>query len=94
MRARAKPKSHFVVFFFHEQPYFLEVFLNDPPTLKALHSFVFPSVLIDQTLLSKDINEFEIVSLATSVVVVVVGGSDFDCPGSKFSVHEIIGYYF
>lgn len=51
-------------------------------------------MIINQTLLSENINELQIVSLSALVIVGVMSWGDFHCTSTKLNFDEIIRNYF
>lgn len=57
MRSRASTQSHLVIFLLHKQVEFLELFLDYPSALESFESFELASVLVNNSILGKDVDE-------------------------------------
>ena len=94
MRSLAQTQSHLVIFLLDKQIYLLQFFLQHSPAFKPLQSLEPSSILVDETILSKQVDKFKVVFLANCVVVVVMSWSDLDATCSKLSVHHLISHYY
>lgn len=75
-RSGAESNTHVIILFLLPQIQSLEILFDHFPHIKSLHSFVLPSVFINEPIVSEDVDELQVVPLPAKVIVRVVGGSN------------------
>mmetsp|Transcript_32794 Transcript_32794/g.71507 ORF Transcript_32794/g.71507 Transcript_32794/m.71507 type:complete len:419 (-) Transcript_32794:110-1366(-) len=86
---RTESQPHRVRLVSFEHTHLRQFFNQLIPRVESLQALkLFTSLLVDFTRSSENVNEFEIMFLSTSKVVVIMGRSDFDSSGSKLHVYE------
>jgi hypothetical protein len=83
-----------MLLFLFERAYLFELLFDYPSAFESLHAFEkFSTILVYISIVSEKVNEFQLMSMSTLIVIGVVGRRDFDSASSEFPLHKIVSNY-
>lgn len=92
MGTLTETQTHLIVLLLNKQPFLLKLLFDYSSALEPLHAFKRTSVLVNQPVFSKYVDELEVVTLTYAIIVVVMGWSNLHTSSSELTVHHLISY--
>lgn len=83
-------KSHLIWCLVSVKTQLFHVLLHLTTTIKSHHTSILSTILIDFTIFIKNLNEFQLLSLSTLIIIRIMSWCDFNCTCTKSHIDQLI----